>query len=339
STRRCSDGTTITTDSSSDATVSYSVASDGSFTLSDSPTDPQPLHGQILLDGNSLLMDSSLAVSSGALLMDIVSMKRVTAGTAPTYSNASLKGKYLFNFTEIYDPGTKTYCDQAGTLSFDGAGTAQGDGMMRCTDGSTVTTTAFTDTLDYFVESDGSFMLGGLVEPLHGQIALDGSSLLLDGTLTVSTATKLLNQGIAMKRVAKDYIGTWIICRDEVPFDEKEVHVINADGSTGTVTSYSYDTSDGSCSGVESLIESLGFTYTTGGSFTTTLLGASVNAVTMDVTIDGTGEVFYQIFYVDNLSAPDHIYFGDELADPLLDGSAPDKRPIALQETLPRLRQ
>ena len=205
STRRCSNGATVTTTSTSNHNIFYNVNSDGSFTLSDSVADPQPLHGQITLDGSSWLLDGTLlATSASKFLNQAVAMKRVVTGSPPTYTNASLNGDYLFIYTKIYNPGTTTFCDQAGTLSFDGAGTALKVGTERCSDGTTVTTTAINKTFDYNVIADGSFTLKKPDLPAslhaHGQIVLDGSSLLLDRTLKATNASKLLNQGVAMKR-------------------------------------------------------------------------------------------------------------------------------------------
>jgi hypothetical protein len=203
STQRCADGTNVTTTSSS-ATLFYEVNSDGSFTLGEQIADPRPLHGQIVLGGNSLLLDGTLEVSSATqLIKQIVAMKRVTAGSPPTYSNASLDGNFVFILNEIFGLfiPSPVFSDQEGTLSFNGDGTAQVDGTQRNADGTIVTTTPFFGMLIYEVNPNGSFTLGEQVgdpNALHGQIALDGNAMLLDGTLS---PTQLFKQAIGMKRV------------------------------------------------------------------------------------------------------------------------------------------
>jgi len=197
---RSNDGTTVTTTPSETVTVSYSVNADGSFTIYGS--DWKTLHGQIVLDGSSLLLDGTMqGTSVNDYLDNGVAMKRVTAGTPPTYNNASLNGDYLIMLTEVYDDVTMTYCDRAGTLSFNGAGLVTLNGENRCSDGATVTTGPKTETVSYSVNGDGSFTIDGSgPKPLHGQIALDGSSLLLDGTMQGASVNDYLDNGVAMRR-------------------------------------------------------------------------------------------------------------------------------------------
>jgi hypothetical protein len=182
--------------------MAYSVNSDGSFTLS--TPDSQTLTGQIVMSGNAILLDGTARTDQTELTGQLVGMKRVTAGSPPTYNDASMNGDYLFIVTEVHNPGTLTYCDQAGTASFDGAGSVTVSGTSRCSDGTTVTTSPLSMTIDYSVNADGSFTITDPAnpgEPIHGQIALDGSSLLLDGTMQGTSANDYLNHGVAMKRV------------------------------------------------------------------------------------------------------------------------------------------
>lgn len=114
---------------------------------------------------------------------------------------ASLNGDYLFMVTEVHNPGALTYYEQFGTVSFDGAGSVTVNGTSRCSDGTTVTTSPLSMTIDYSVNTDGSFTINASgPKPLHGQIALDGTSLLLDGTMQGTSANDYLNHGVAMKR-------------------------------------------------------------------------------------------------------------------------------------------
>jgi hypothetical protein len=204
-TSRDADGTSVTTTPFS-GMIFYDVNPDGSFTLGEQ-ADPAPLHGQIVLDGNAALLDGTLS-GGGQLFKQAVGMKKVTAGSPPTYSNASLEGDYLFTFNEILfnevpNLPPLVFIDEAGTLSFDGNGTALVNSTQRWTDGTTITTTSSAGTQIYEVNPDESFTLGEQVgdpRALHGQITLDGTSLLLDGTLDVTSAGQLIKQGVAMKR-------------------------------------------------------------------------------------------------------------------------------------------
>ena len=117
-----------------------------------------------------------------------------------TDTNASLNGDYQFIAAEVYDPGTDTFCDQGGTISFNGSGAFTMSGTKRCSDGATVEVSSISDAGGYTVNPDGSFNVTGQDgEVFHGQILLDGNSLLLDSTGRLSAGT-LLNHGVAMKR-------------------------------------------------------------------------------------------------------------------------------------------
>lgn len=114
-----------------------------------------------------------------------------------TDTNASLNGDYQFIAAEVYDPGTDTFCDQGGTISFNGSGAFTMSGTKRCSDSTTVEISSISDAGGYTVNPDGSFTM--IDEYHHGQIVLDGNSLLLDSTGRLSAGT-LLNHGVAMKR-------------------------------------------------------------------------------------------------------------------------------------------
>lgn len=199
--QRESDGASVTT-TISNGTIYYNVNDDGIFALSDQATDLGQPSGQIVLDGNGLLMNNSLN-EDGAEVWELVALKKVTAESPPIYTNASLSGDYLYIHTEVDGPDSTTYCNEEGTLRFNGDGTALVAGKTRCADGTTVEITASYGTLYYDVAADGSFTLSDQVadpQPLHGQITLDGNSLLWDGTLDTTSVWEFLNQGVAMKR-------------------------------------------------------------------------------------------------------------------------------------------
>jgi hypothetical protein len=69
-------------------------------------------------------------------------------------------------------------------MSFNGSGGVTLNGAERCSNGATVTETPFSNVaMTYSVNSDGSFTrIHESPDGLHGQIVLDGSTLLMSGT-------------------------------------------------------------------------------------------------------------------------------------------------------------
>ncbi len=128
------------------------------------------------------------------------------AAAGPGFSNRDLDGEYLFILTEIRNesppPSTTpvfNFCDHAGTLSFNGAGTLTVTDTQRCSVPGTGPVTE-TFTLNYSVSPDGSFTVtnpdGSLV---HGQILNHKRALLFDGTM-YTDPNRLIFQGVAMRR-------------------------------------------------------------------------------------------------------------------------------------------
>jgi len=310
---RCSDGTTVTTTSSEPDPVNYSVNADGSFTINGSG--PKPLHGQIALDGSSLLLDGTMqGTSVNGYLYHGVAMKQVTAGTPPTYTNASLNGDYLIMLTEVFDgPGTMTYCDHAGTLGFNGAGSVTVNGESRCSDGATVTTPSKTETVSYSVNADGSFtIVGSGWKPLHGQIALDGSSLLLDGTVQGTSVNDYLDNGVAMKRITAgtpptytnaSLNGDYLIMLTEVYDDAgtmtycDHAGTLSFNGAGSVIVNGESRCSDGATVTTPSKIETVSYSVNADGSFTINASGPKPlhgqialdeSSILLDGTMQGT---------------------------------------------------
>ena len=128
-----------------------------------------------------------------------------SALAAPNFGNDDLKGEYLFVVVEVHSvtlPGglvRPEHCVIAGSVNFDGAGSATLSATQRCnlTGSGTMSGQQY-----YSVNPDGSFLISestGMTDPVHGQLADHGRTLLLDGTSR--TLAEIISwSGIAMKR-------------------------------------------------------------------------------------------------------------------------------------------
>jgi hypothetical protein len=259
--------------------MAYSVASAGSFTMTD-PSN-QTLTGQIVLSGNAILLDGTGRTDPTELIGKMVGMKRV-AGPTPTYSNASLNGAYLFVTSEVYSSGTPTFCEQAGTLTFDGSGSVTVSGTSRCSDGSALTSAPQSETIEYSVDTDGSFTIGAAAtKQLHGQIVMDGSSLLLDGTMQGNSDQDYLFNGVAMKRVASGSPPTYsntslngsylfIVTEATTASFCDQAGTLTFDGSGSVTVSGTSRCSDGTNVTSDPMSGTLAYSVSADGSFTLT---------------------------------------------------------------------
>ena len=106
-----------------------------------------------------------------------------SADAGKTYNNAGLKGEYYYNLVQIRRDETPDvdYCDEYGTITFDGAGSATGTGTRKCSvTGSATESGDFT----YSVNPDGSVLITevGFTDPTRGQLVDKGRMILIDGT-------------------------------------------------------------------------------------------------------------------------------------------------------------
>ena len=69
-----------------------------------------------------------------------------------------------------------------------------------------------------------------------------------------------------------------------------------------------------------------------------TLGGTPVSARAADAVFL-SGRLLYSTMYIDTTVAPPVLYVGDETADPALNGTSPETRPIGLQQWRPRFKQ
>ncbi|MFH0974686.1 MAG: hypothetical protein V1874_02765 [Spirochaetota bacterium] len=294
-----SDGSTPTTSTKTE-TIPYSVNADGSFILN--PSGGKPVHGQIAMNGKSLLFDgSSQGNSVDYYLNHGIAMKRVSSGTPPTYTNASLSGDYLFTMIEVlYSVDHVVYNEISGTMSFGGAGSGNTNGTKRSSE-TGLTTTITNDPFTYTVNADGSFLIPG-GKPLHGQIVLDGSSLLLDGTQLGGDGTLYLNHAVAMKRVNSGTVptynnaslnGDYLLMFTEI-YSESAGIVTYKEGAgtmsfngAGSVMASGPDRhsySDGSAVITENKTETIPYSVDSSGYF---ILNPSVNPTHGQIVLDG----------------------------------------------------
>ena len=118
---------------------------------------------------------------------------------AKTFSNADLKGEYYYNLVQIRQDETPDvdYCDEFGTITFDGAGLATGTGTRKCS-----VTGPATESGDftYSVNPDGSVLITevGFTDPKRGQLVDKGRMVLIDGT--TRDALIYVTHGVAVKK-------------------------------------------------------------------------------------------------------------------------------------------
>ncbi len=129
--------------------------------------------------------------------------------------------------------------------------------------------------------------------------------------------------------------GTFESCVSEFTYDVREVLAFS--GSSVDTRVYDHATTDGSCGGRGYLrfADSMQGTFTLGADVAATVGVLDVTAVAADVT-PALASTFYSIVWVDSLASPRTVYTGDDNANQLLDGTAPEKRPTVLEQWKPR---
>lgn len=125
------------------------------------------------------------------------------ANAAQGFSNARLNGAYPFIKTEVVAQNGNMYCEEAGTLDFDGIGKVSFSTMNRCTDGTVVTVFPQAGTWGYAVSADGGFAMTNPADPsetLKGKVVLGGKGILVDYTENAADTAKLLFHLVALKQ-------------------------------------------------------------------------------------------------------------------------------------------
>jgi hypothetical protein len=115
------------------------------------------------------------------------------------YSTSSLRGEYHYNLVQLRIGETTPnidYCDEHGTITFDGAGGGTGTGTRKCSISGTATGSR---DFTYTVNADGEALITevGETEATRGQLVKRGRIILIDGT-TRSFDT-LIMHGVAVK--------------------------------------------------------------------------------------------------------------------------------------------
>ena len=106
---------------------------------------------------------------------------------APACTNASLVGTYYFTVAQIYvTPSGPDYCDEFATVIANGAGKTTDSHTRRCSLSGNQTNVP--GKMTYKVNTDCSVIFkdvqpaGGLGQPVHGKILMNGDMVLVDGT-------------------------------------------------------------------------------------------------------------------------------------------------------------
>ncbi len=115
------------------------------------------------------------------------------------YSTSSLRGEYHYNLVQLRIDETAPnvdYCDEHGTITFDGAGGGVGNGTRKCSlTGNATEAGSFT----YTVDADGVALITevGETEATRGQLVKRGRIILIDGT--TRSPGILIMHGVAAK--------------------------------------------------------------------------------------------------------------------------------------------
>ncbi len=131
------------------------------------------------------------------LAMAIVMLSGCAGG--PPYSTSSLRGEYHYNLVQLRIDETAPnvdYCDEHGTITFDGAGGAAGTGTRKCSISGNATESG---NYTYTVDADGEALITevGETEATRGQLVKRGRIILIDGTTRAPEI--LIMHGVAAK--------------------------------------------------------------------------------------------------------------------------------------------
>jgi hypothetical protein len=123
--------------------------------------------------------------------------------------------------------------------------------------------------------------------------------------------------------------GQWIACLNEGAADFSTYMLFFPDASFRTTTR-TYASADRTCGGTETSASHAPSTYTLLEDVPARIGPAGREVVAKQMNIENTFQRVFTIVYVDSQATPPVLYFGDLALDPLLDGTAPAKRPSVL---------
>ena len=141
----------------------------------------------------------SIRIVFGILCLIAMGCSSMSGSGGGPFGNGDLNGSYHFNLVEVRNsPGSLEHCDEWGTITFDGAGSATGSSTRRCN--GTLDSDSESGSFTYNVNPDGTFTITavGETESDHGQIVHRGNLILLDGT--TRTGNVWVHNGFAAKR-------------------------------------------------------------------------------------------------------------------------------------------
>jgi hypothetical protein len=97
-----------------------------------------------------------------------------------------------------------------------------------------------------------------------------------------------------------------------------------------TIITHAYATTGTTCGGAQASVSSEIWRYTLAGTVTAPIgEPAGTQVLAREMNLENSYVKVFTIVYVDEQATPARLYLGD-LANPLLDGSAPDRRPQIL---------
>lgn len=120
------------------------------------------------------------------------------------YDVSDLRGVYTFNLVQIRTddspPGVTNFCDEQGTVTFNGDGTARGSSTRKCSHTGPVT--GELGDFTYTVDPDGAVLIYEVSapgdDPVRAKMVNRGRMLLFDGT-RMREPGKLVFHGVAVK--------------------------------------------------------------------------------------------------------------------------------------------
>lgn len=206
--------------------------------------------------------------------------------------------------TPTFSPAGGTYTSaQSVTIST----TTPGATIYYTTDGSTPTTASAVYT---------------------GAVTVSGSKTLKAIAAAPGHVTSAVGTASYVITVAHTFDGTWVVCRNDLLGDYRELFAI--DGASGSAGLILYATTDVSCDGDGVSETPTALTAVYGDPVTAGLGTGTVMATKVDVTLAGPpAETFYTLIYRDTAATPEALHLGDDTG--ALDGSTPALRPVDLQ--------
>lgn len=127
--------------------------------------------------------------------------------------------------------------------------------------------------------------------------------------------------------------GEWVACRNDGAADQLRVVQFFPDSFSSTTRTYA--TRDGSCGGGETGAAREIWRYTLKGAVPARIGDAGLEVLARELDVENSFETVFTIVYVDETVTPSLLYLGDLSSDPLLDGTAPDRRPRLLSASDP----